>query len=441
MLRFTLNNGTNLFSVDSAVFTVLPPNPAAIVFSVEPNNGTSTSSLNNILVSLLDEIGNVIVGNSLSSVSLNLTDLDPSSPPGRLTNAPATLLGSATVTLRNGVANFSGLSITKVGTYQLTAAVGNPVLTRQSRTFLISAGPSSQLQFIQQPTFSGCCVSTGGVGVVYATMVISPALVVRAFDAFLNPTSLSGVTVRLSIGNDPTGQAVLSGATNVVITNGIAQYDSSMLDRVGTGFTLVATAQSPPTSMTAATTAAFNVLSPEQLVSSIAFTNVAALSGTVRSLTSISPSLQVSLFAANGSLLSTLSKPPTDLQVCMVIRQRVGVRAQSGQLFRYGCTPDPCTVSYACSDVVAGVATFSGIQIDNIGNYSLHAMLVALGQNTSKLVESPLFSVLPGSLSSIQFTLSPPSSTPVFTTLSPAPQLTAFDQGKTRLNTFDNLII
>src|SRR5207247_4530519 len=89
-------------------------------------------------------------------------------------------------------------------------------------------GAATQLVFSQQP------------GTTVADHQISPAVKVRALDAFGNlaPSFTGSVTVAL--GNNP-GGSTLSGTTPVAAVNGVATFFVS-LNKAGTGYTLTASA-------------------------------------------------------------------------------------------------------------------------------------------------------------------------------------------------------
>ena len=62
---------------------------------------------------------------------------------------------------------------------------------------------------------------------------------VGAEDQFGNPTPLTG-TVSVAIGANP-GGSTLGGSTNATVKNGVAAFSGLTLNKVGSGYTLIAT--------------------------------------------------------------------------------------------------------------------------------------------------------------------------------------------------------
>src|SRR6266571_2600275 len=87
--------------------------------------------------------------------------------------------------------------------------------------------------------------------------VISPAVQIAVRDTLGNTDPNFAGTVSVALGTNPTG-AFLHGATTVDAVSGVARFGDLTVDKVGSGFSLVATA----TGATLATSAAFNVVAP-----------------------------------------------------------------------------------------------------------------------------------------------------------------------------------
>src|SRR5580765_463248 len=102
---------------------------------------------------------------------------------------------------------------------------GSPV----SFTAVGSPGNPNQLAFLQQP------------GTAVAGQAISPPITVAVQDANGNTVLTSSTNVRLALGNNPAG-GTLSGPTAVDAIDGVATFSGLSIDRVGTPYTLVATA-------------------------------------------------------------------------------------------------------------------------------------------------------------------------------------------------------
>ena len=164
------------------------------------------------------------------------------------TGAPGAVLTCTanTVTLVNGVAAFSGCQINLAGTgYRLTAT-WNQGGTDTSNPFNITAGgTATKLGFTVQPAR----------GTPAAALAVQPTIAVQDA-AGATVTSGSAATVALSLGANPGGAALTcSGGTSKATVNGIAAFTGCRVDKVGVGFTLVATASG----LTSATSTLFDV--------------------------------------------------------------------------------------------------------------------------------------------------------------------------------------
>src|SRR2546429_629091 len=216
---YTLTASASGFApVTSTAFDIIPGTAMQLAFTQQPSTTVAGAAI---------------------SPAVQGTALDPPGKPGpSLTGSvtaalgrkpgSSTLGGTTTVAAVNGVASFPTLTLDKTGTsYSLTAtAVG--LNTATSSGFSITPGAATQLVFSQQP------------GTTVADHQISPAVKVRALDAFGNlaPSFTGSVTVAL--GNNP-GGSTLSGTTPVAAVNGVATFFVS-LNKAGTGYTLTASA-------------------------------------------------------------------------------------------------------------------------------------------------------------------------------------------------------
>ena len=139
----------------------------------------------------------------------------------------------------------AGVTFRTAGTHTLTVVdPAAPALTA-SGVSLVAAGPAERLRFTVQPSD------------VIAESVISPAVVVTAYDGFDNQAASYTGPVGVAIGTNPAG-AVLSGSLQVGAVAGVATFAALALDRAGTGYTLVASAAG----LTSATSDPFNVIAP-----------------------------------------------------------------------------------------------------------------------------------------------------------------------------------
>jgi hypothetical protein len=208
--------------------------PNKLVFTAEPANGSAGQLLAPIAVSVEDTSGNVITTDNTTQIKLTLSVFT------------ATLSGTTTRTVVNGVATFSDLSINQVGTgYTLLAASVNvgppPLASALSTPFDISAGVAAQLGFVQEPTD------------VLAGEYVSPAVTVAVQDLASNTvTTDSGTLVTVAITLCSTPITLEAEADS----SGIATFPTLRLNTIATGDVLTATASG----LAGATSTTFNVL-------------------------------------------------------------------------------------------------------------------------------------------------------------------------------------
>ena len=88
-----------------------------------------------------------------------------------------------------------------------------------------------------------------------AGLLLAPQPVVRVLDADGSPFSGFSGSVTIAFGANP-GQGTLGGTTTVQAVNGVASFPGLSVDKVGSGYTLVASA----TGLTSATSGQLNVL-------------------------------------------------------------------------------------------------------------------------------------------------------------------------------------
>src|SRR5207248_1339838 len=165
-----------------------------------------------------------------------------------------------------------------VGTgYTLTASSGG--LTGASAGFNVTAGGAGTLVFTVQPRSA----------VAWAR--VTPAIQVTARDA--NGNTATGFTgnVTLAIGTNAGGGTLAGTATHAAV-GGVATFAGLSIDKVGTGYTLTASATGPATG----TSTAFNITagSAATLVFTVQPTSTVAGG-------SITPAVEVTARDANGN--------------------------------------------------------------------------------------------------------------------------------------------
>ncbi len=215
----------------TATVDYTPGAPARLGFKTQPSNTSAGAPITPaVQVAVLDAFNNLVTG-ATNQVSLSLLTalLGPSAEPageiGPEAIATPTLSGTTTVTAVNGVATFAGLSVDKEGGYQLSAASPN-LTSNTSNSFQVSRASGRKLSFLTQPQDT-----TAGQAL--------PAVQVELTDTVGNTIIEFTGAVTVSIGTGPDG-ATLGGTTTANAVNGVATFDTLVLTRAGTGYTLAA---------------------------------------------------------------------------------------------------------------------------------------------------------------------------------------------------------
>jgi hypothetical protein len=303
--------------VASSALTINPAHPPAkLAFVQQPSNvlaGVAIAPA--VQVAIQDADGNVVTA-ATNPVTLTLT-------------AGTGLTGTLTATPQNGIAAFSNLTLSTVGTYTLLAT-SSGLTSATSSSF--SVDTPVKLAFVVQPTN----VVTGAV--------ISPAVQVAVQDSAGNTVTAATNPVTLAL----TAGTGLGGTLTVTPQNGVATFSSLTLSTAGT-YTLVASSSG----LTSSTSASFTVTTPVKLAFTVQPSN--ALTGAA-----ISPAVQVTVQDANGNTVTADSSPVT--------------LALAGTT-SLGGTP---TVN-----AQNGIATFSNLTVESAGIYMLSATSATLTSATS----------------------------------------------------------
>ncbi|HEX6943759.1 MAG TPA: Ig-like domain-containing protein [Gemmatimonadaceae bacterium] len=207
--NFTLSfTSGSLTSATSGTIAVGPGAPTQVQITTQP--GTTTAINGQALspqpvVKLLDAAGNNATSNGVQvTASLN--------------GAGGSITAGSTASTTNGVATFSGLTITGlVGNYTITFTASGVAGTATSGTVTLTAGAAANVTMQTQP---------GGAAINAA---LSPAPVVLVTDVSGNP--VSGVSVTAA---KETGSGSLSGTTNATTnTSGLAPFSNLTFNQTG----------------------------------------------------------------------------------------------------------------------------------------------------------------------------------------------------------------
>ena len=314
--------------VKSAPFRVRPGVPTSLSFTQQPaESSVAGVSLAAVRVSVLDSRGRV-AKRATGNVSLEL-----------VAGNGATLAGTTSVAVVNGVATFEAVNVQKVGTgYTLRASFGT-LAAVDSSAFAITPAAAARLAYVVAPG-----ASTAGAA-------ITPAVQVEVLDTYGNRTA-STATVAVALAANP-GNATLNGTRSVAAVAGVATFSNLSINVAAQGYTLEATSGS----LTAATSGAFNV----------APAAAAALAFTLQPANGVAgvalvPAVEVTLRDAFGNTV-----PSSDV-VTLALTEGSGAVLNG-------------TVSVAA---INGVATFSAVNVQRAGTgYTLRATSGELAQATS----------------------------------------------------------
>ena len=340
----------------SATFNIVPGAATQLVFTGQPSNATAGANIAPAMtVTARDAKGNTATGFT-GSVTLAFG-----------TNAGGgTLGGTVSVNAVAGVASFGTVNINKSGTgYTLTAAAG-ALTGATSSAFNIIAGPATKLVYTNQPTNS----------LAAATINSAVGVKVAAQDGLGNTDLTFTGNVTVAFGTNA-GSGTLSGTTTVAAVAGVATFGNLSIDKVGTGYTLAATASA----LTAATSGGFNIIN--SVATHLVF--------------SVQPGNTVA-GATIGTVTVTALDASNNVAVDFTASVAVAIGANAGGGSLSG------TSSVAA---VAGVASFSTLSINKTGvGYTLAATAGALTGATSTG-----FNITPGLATHLVFFAQPTNAT------------------------------
>ncbi len=222
---FSANTAAGSYTVSasaaSASFTITPGAAAKLAFTTDPSASTVAGSAfaSQPVVKVQDTYGNTVTGDT-SSVTLAVTG------GGATVSCTANPLAASA-----GVATFAGCTMTKAGTWTLTATAG-ALASAASASFAITPGAAAKLAFIQQP---------GNTSTVAGSAFASQP-VVALQDTYGNLATSSSGTISLAItAGTGTSGAALSCTTNPLATaSGLATFAGCKINLAGNGYTLTA---------------------------------------------------------------------------------------------------------------------------------------------------------------------------------------------------------
>jgi protocatechuate 3,4-dioxygenase beta subunit len=377
---------TGLTNATSNSFNITVGTPYQLAFTTEPGNGTGGSNISTQPVVTVHDAGGNTVTTAANSISLSIGN-NPSGGTLSVTTNP--------LNATNGIATFSGVNINKAGSgYTLVAsAIGLVIAT--SSPFDISVGTPEKLAFSVQP----------GDGSGGNNLSVQPEVVIQ--DAGGNTVASAIADVTIAIGSNPSSGTLSVDNNPLAVTSGTAMFSGVKIDKIGNGYTLVASSFG----LTSATSNAFNITAgaPFQLTFSIQPGN-----GTGGNNLSVQPVILIQ--DAGGNVITSATNS---------ITLSIGNNPGSGTLF---ATTNPL-------NAVSGVATFSGVKIDKAGTgYTLLASATGLTSATSNA-----FDIVMGTATRLSFTTQPGNSTGGIS-LSVQPVVSIQDDGGNTVTSATNAI-
>jgi alpha-tubulin suppressor-like RCC1 family protein len=304
-------------------FQIVPDAATDIGFISQPAS-VSAGVPFSIQVAAQDQFDNVVT-NVTGGVTLTL-ETNPGS---------ATLSGTRVAAFSQGIASFADLTLDKVASgYTISAASGS-----------FSAATSSLLTVIPGIPAK---LAFGAIGSTYQSAAfIGGPLRVRILDAHDNHVTTATNAITLSIGTNPgSGTLSVTGGATRTAANGQVDFPGVSVDKVGVGYTLVASA----TGLQSGTSTSFAVTPGNP--SRLAWLDQPAANAHAGV---IIPAVRIALHDAAGNVvndqagyfiqLSLLSGPP------------------GGKLVTFGASGSP----------IEGIATFNTIRFSRAGSYTIRA--------------------------------------------------------------------
>jgi hypothetical protein len=377
----------SLTSVASSTFNVTVGPAKALAFKTQPAGATGGTAFTTQPQVQVNDAGGNLVSTDTSNVTLALNS-------GTGTSGATFGCTTNPVAASSGVATFAGCKIDKTGTgYKLTATDGSLTAT-MSAAFDVTTGSASQLAFSQQPSASTASQTP------FATQ---PSVSVEDPGGNVVTAATNSVTLAITSGTGTLGAALnCTGGDALAASSGVAAFSGCNVDKVGSGYTLTATASG----LTSTISTAF-AITPGTASKLVVTTSPAGASG--GSAFGTQPVVAVE-DAAGNTVTSDAS------QVSLAITSGTGTSGAT-------LTCAPVTAS-------SGVATFSGCSIDKSGTgYTLTATDGSLTPGVSGT-----FTVTEGTAFQVGFVQEPSSSVSqvAFTT---QPKVAVQDRGGNTVTT------
>jgi hypothetical protein len=250
-----------------------------------------------------------LVSSSHAVVTLTIS----SGPTGGSLTLNGTVAANASTNANHGIATFSGLSFTKIGTYVLNAASTGLTAAKSEGFVVIVDGSSSHLMMVSNPTSTV-------VGKTFSSNVV-----VKIADFFGNVISSGTSPVTLYISSGSGG--LLTGSTTINATRGVATFGNLKISQAGSYVISASDAALPNPSPTSFSLTVTPVISSVKkpgtssfYLAGTDFTLSTQLLGTVKS---VSPwTGTASLVTTGGEILPTTSQVTSGGKVSLAVAGR-----------------------------------------------------------------------------------------------------------------------
>jgi len=219
---------------------VLPNLASQLSYVIQPPSEFTEETViaPSIQVEIIDDFGNRVSDNN--TVTLNIGN-DPAGSTG--------LYGTLSKNAVNGFVQFDDILL------DITVSGG----TQNGFTFIVSS--TGLLSATSNPfnVIKLTSIFNNNPNNTVSNETISPAIEASLFDSNLQvPTNIVD-QLRVELGNDPTGNAILSGTLTKSTINGTVSFDDLSIDNIGSGYTLNLLRETPSGFVTEATTTPFNI--------------------------------------------------------------------------------------------------------------------------------------------------------------------------------------
>ena len=271
----SVSASVNTFNVSGSTsgFTMTPGSENKLAITAQPPSSVAVHTNFSVGVTIEDQFGNTITtGNTGSTDTIALA------------LSSGTLTGTTSKPAVGGVVTFSGLQITSLGSYTITATdtTHSLVTLAQTNTFTVTAGPPSKLVFTS--TVSG----NQGVG---TTANVGP-FAVQVQDQYGNPVN-AGAAVNLTLSTTSTGTTFFtptSGGTTagtVTIANGASTSSNFYYSDTQAGTPTITASATVNGSNVAGTSNGFTMVAG--VANQLSFTTTVTGNQTVGSAASVGP--------------------------------------------------------------------------------------------------------------------------------------------------------